>query len=373
MYFVGRSHNWSLLCFAGPSFMLLTILGDELWSATKTSRLFSYRIIFAVVIFVLAIASVEMLFSVKEIWTLNDDRQAKMQQIELEKNIRSNQKFIKANTFPYEKIFVFTNDAYQGLYFYPNKNRSAVNPGFMDLVLNTELDAYVEAIRDSSFKIFIEPQFLNRSHLMPILSGIAATYEFEKQNGSMFLLEKRMDKTAYNGVLGNNRAIVHEIFSDDTIGFRKRVDYMQGAQVVKLEENTVTAEVVFKPGAQLYQYAVLLGNQNDSLGFSIFCIDQQASYGVSIADQMVSFTVNSNQVNYLAVSIHERTITLFLNGNLVGNYLLSKPYKPSDARLHVGNYSNYLRYYVGDIYEICLTATPLTEVEVKRKWNLINP
>jgi len=198
MYFVGRSHNWNLLPFFGIVIMLLVILGDDLWIAVKKSRLWSYRIIFAVIVFVLAMASVEMIFNIKSIWMFADDTQAKMEQAAEEESIRSNQQFIKENTLPHEKIFVFTSDWYQGLYFPPNKNRSAVNPGFVELVLYSELDAYLEAIRDSSFKVFIEPHVFNIILAEPIMESVAAAYEFEKQNGSMFLLKKRANDDSYN-------------------------------------------------------------------------------------------------------------------------------------------------------------------------------
>jgi len=371
MYFVGRSHNWNLLPFLGITLMLLAIMGDDLWVAAKTSRLLSYRIIFAVIVFVLAIASFEMLFNAKAIATFADDSMAKKEQDAEEENIRSNQQFIKANTSPHEKIFVFTSDWYQGLYFPPNKNRSAVNPGFIELVLKTELNSYVETIRDSSFQVFIEPYFFNSVLAPDIVAGVAAAYEVEKQNGSMFLMKKRPERAAYNGVLENEHAIVHEIFSDDITGFTKRVGYMQGYQDIQLDDK-ITVEVIFRPTPQLYPYAVLLGNQDNNSGFTLCCFDQQATYGVAVADQIASFEVNLNRINYLAISIHEQTSTIFLNGNLLGDILLNNTLKPSGMNLHIGNYSHSMRYFVGDIHEICVTVTPLTEAEVKKKWDLIN-
>jgi len=373
MYFVGRSHNWNLLPFSGPAFMLLAILGSDLWASTKTSRLFSYKIIFAVVIFVLTVACVEMLFNAKDIGALTDNHQAKLQQAAEEESIKSNQQFIAANTLSHEKIFVFTSDRYQGLYFPPNKNRSAVNPGFIELALHTELSAYLNVIRDSSFKVFIEPAFFDIILRHLIVASVAAGYEFEKHNGSMVLLKKRASRDFYHGVLKNNHAIVYEFFSDDPSGFYKRVRYAHGNPAILLNGKTITAELVFRPTPQPYHNAVLLGNQNNDTGFIILCTDQQATYGIVVADILISFTVNLNQLNYLAVSIQEQTIAIFLNGFLIGNLLLEKPYKPSDRMLHIGNYGDNMLYYIGDIYEICLTETPLTEDEVTRKWNLINP
>ena len=372
MYFVGRSHNWNLLPFSAPAFMLLAILGDDLWVATKTSRLFSYRIIFAVVVFVLAVASVEMLFNATDIWALRNDSQAKIQQAAEEESIKSNQQFIKANTTPHEKIFVLTSDGYQGLYFPPNKNRSAANPGFIELMLNTERDTYLDAIRDSSFKVFIEPHVF-RIHLVdPIMLHVAAAYEFEKQNGSMFLLKKHAGRSACEGILENSNAIVHEIFSNDTKGFQKRVNYMQGYPAVQLG-NIFTVELIFKPTPQPYKYAILLGNQKDDTGFSIFCVDQQAKYAIELAGTHIPFTVELNQVNYLAMSfIHERIVALYLNGDLVSNFFLNDSFKPSEMRLHIGNYSGYSHYYIGDVREVCITEAPLIEAEVQWKWDVIN-
>jgi len=372
MYFVGRSHNWNLLPFFGIVIMLLVILGDDLWVAVKKSRLWSYRIIFVVIVFVLAMASVEMLFNVKSICKFADDNQAKIEQAAEEESIRSNQQFIKENTTPHEKIFVFTSDWYQGLYFPPNKNRSAVNPGFIELVLNSELNAYLESIRDSSFKVFIEPAYFNFVLSPSIFSGLAATYELEKQNGSMFLLKKRANNNSYNGIMKNDNAILHEVFTDKTY-FQKRLNFAYSNSAVRLKENRVTVEVVFRPVKQFCQYAVLVGNQNEDTGFTILCLDGQSAYGVLINDQVASFEVNLNQINYLAVTIHEQTILVYLNGNLILHTLSSKPYKPSDTELCIGNYTGQLSYYSGDIYEICITEAPLTEVDVRMKWNLLNP
>ena len=372
MYFVGRSHNWNLLPFLGIAFMLLAILGDDLWVATKTSRLWSYRIIFAVIVFVLTFASVEMLLNPKDIWTFADDSQAKTEQTAEEESIRSNQQFIKSNTSPHEKIFVLTSDWYQGLYFPPNKNRSAVNPGFIELVLNNEMNAYLEAIRDSSFTVFIEPNFFNFVLSSHIIESVAATYEFEKQNGSMFMLKKRAGRDSYYGVLENDNAIVYEFFSNDIIGFYKRMGYMQGSWDVK-SDNKITVEVIFKPTPQLYPYAVLLGNQKNDTGFTLCCVDQQDTYGIAIADQIASFKVNLNEVNYLAISIHERTITIYLNGKMLGNVLFNNTLKPSDAGLHIGNYPNFMRFFLGEIREFCISAAQPSEDEMKKKWELINP
>jgi hypothetical protein len=375
IYYRGRSHNGNILPLLTPAFITLCLLCDELWNIVKNAKLFPLRLLFGLGVFILAFSAVELFANTGKIKDLLNDAPAQQQQAETEKTIKNNQHFIREHTNRNEKVIILSSPATDGLYFCASQTRSGAQPGLTEILFDSERIRYEQVVRDSSFKVFIEPkdcfyQFYS-SHFRNIYAAVAASYHIEKTNGSMYLLTKRERQENYQPVLKQDaqQQVFYEVFQDDTTGLNKRRDYASGQAPVELGTD-FSVEVVFDAQPQLLNYPVLVSNQTDSTGFSILCADSTGSaYGFVMGNLIYPIPVEPNRQNYIVTVVDGNLLSIFVNGVQTGYFQLQAPYKASAGNLFIGN--RQMQYYLGAIREVAITKGSLPASEIARRQNLI--
>ena len=369
-YFQGRSHNWPFTSSSGFCLILVTILGDELWLKIKTNRFLPLHLLFVIFLFTISFSFFEILFDAPKIMHLVYPEDDKEKQLPEQEQVNSNTDYILKNSKENEKIFLFTARQYEGLYFDGYKRKSAFNPGYQDMVLNTDITKMAKRITDSSFNIFIEPTYCNYPFLVRPLAAVAASYEVSDTNKTMALLKKRKTKTLLKTFFDNRDTVIHRKYGDDTDRINSRINDALGVGKPDLH-NEFSVEILFYANEQIYPYASLIGNMNDSSGFMIAKILHTQNYFFGINGKGVSLPMPQNQWVYCAMNVYLDHFEVFENGNLSGSFPLASPLRTSPENLSIGN-MGYLHYYIGSISEVAIHNSVLYINRIHATWEEIN-
>jgi hypothetical protein len=362
-YFQGRSHNWSFSAITGFSIILLTLLGDELWGKIKNANLLSLDLLFVVFLFVVSFSVFEILFDAGSINELVYQENDKEKQADEQNRIESNAAYIQKNTAEKESVFVLTGLQYQDLYFEGSKRKAGFNPGLIDMFALTDLDRMQKKISDSSFKFFIEPGLCAFQYLLKPIAAMAATYELKDSNKALKMLYKRKDRTLAKSYLVHADNLIHRKYNDDTSGINMRVRDALGMEQVLLNPG-FSVEVIFKPHAQIYQYATLAGNMNDTSGFVMCNIVNTNIYFFGINGHGFTVPMPANGWVYCVMNVFPDRVEVYQNGNLGGTLPLPAPIKQSPALLSIGNGGGF-RFYAGVISEVAINKAPLDKAQVQ--------
>ncbi len=368
-YFQGRSHNWQLAQSSGMTLMLLTILGDQLWSVIKVKKDLALNAFFVAFLFVISFSFFSVVAGTDRISELvnQDDDKAKQQEEQI--RIESNSEFLKKNSKDREKILVFTARQYQCLYFDGNTRKAAFNPGLGDMFLNSDLDRLTKEISDSSFNIFIEPAFCNYYFLNRPFAAVAATYQVKDTNKTMALLVKRKDKLPTQAFFDRAGQVIYKKYTADTAGINARINDGAGMNGVNLASE-FSVEVLFKPQRQIYQYATLVGNMNDSSGFIIANIINSPNYFFGINGKGTGAAIAGDDWSYCVMNVYPDRMEVYVNGALASTFPLPKPFKNSPEKLFTGNLG-FMRYYIGPIAEVSITNKATDKGQIASTWESI--
>ncbi len=367
VYFEGRSHNWQLAQSSGMCLLLLTILGDELWSIVKRKNLLVLNALFVVFLFVISFSFFSVVFGKERISELVSQEDDKTKQQDEQNRVESKTAFILKNSKPKEQIYVFTVRQLQSLYFDGNMRRSAFNPGLGDFFLNTDLDKLVNEVRDSSFNIFIEPNLAAYYFLNRPFAAMAATYDVKDTNKSMALLVKRKNKLPTQAFFTHaDQQVFHRKYTDDTAGLDARINDGAGQPAINLNSE-FSAEVLFRPQQQIYPYATLMGNMNDSSGFIMANILNSPNYFFGVNGKGTGAAIPGNDWAYVVMNVYPDHFEVYVNGTMASSFPLPKPFKTSPEKLFVGNLG-FMRYYIGQISEVAITnkAADKTQIQATR-------
>ena len=370
VYFQGRSHNWQLSQSSGVSLILLTLLGDELWKTVKSNNILSLNMLFVVFLFAISFSFFEVLYDRDKITELVYQEDDKSKQAEEQARIESNAEFIQKNTHEHQKIYVFTARQYEGLYFDGSKRQAAFMPGLMDLFLNSDLSRLEKRIVDSSYDVFIEPAVCNFPFLMRPFAEVAATYETKSVNQTMALLQKRKNMVPVQSFFAPaGPAVFYKKYTDDTAGAASRTNDAMGVQPVALA-GEFSIQALFSSKDQIFPYATIVGNMNDSSGFILARIINTPNFFFGINGKGVGFPLLANQWVYCVINVFPDHFEVFQNGNLINTYPLAAPMHASPEKLFVGN-EGFMRYYVGAISEIAIVNKTMDKSLVQATWESI--
>ncbi len=371
VYFQGRSHNWQLAQSSCMSLLLLTILGDDLWSILKNKNVWALNALFVVFLFLISFSFFQVVFGTDRISELVYQEDDKSKQQDEQLRVESNNEFIQKNSKPKEEIYVFTARQLQALYFDGSQRRAAFNPGLGDFFLNSDLTRLTNRMRDSSFNIFIEPNLCNFYFLSRPFAAMAASYTVKDTNKSMAMLVKRKDKLPVQTFFGHTEPqLFHRKYTDDTTGLNARInDGGVGVPALNLGAE-FSAEVLFKPQRQIYQYATLMGNMNDSSGFIIANIINTPGYFFGINGKGTGAAVPGNDWSYVTMNVYPDHFEVYVNGVLASTFPLASPVKTSPEKLFVGNLG-FLRYYIGQISEVAISGKVIDKGQIQATWDSI--
>ena len=129
-------------------------------------------------------------------------------------------------------------------------------------------------------------------------------------------------------------------------------------------------EVLFNAKTQVYPYATLVGNMNDSSGFIIANVQNSSNYFFGINGKGAGLPVPNNEWVYCVMNVYTDHLELYLDGNLASSTPLAAPMRQSPEKLCVGDLG-YMRYYIGAIAEVAVLNKPLDKTQVAATWEQI--
>ncbi len=369
-YYQGRSHSVNLSVSSGFCILLLTIMGDELWTIIKNRNVLFLNAVFVVFLFLVSFSFIELVYnSDKIVYHIYQEEDKSLHSKE-QRFVESNRDFILNNSVEGEKILVLTVSKYQSLYFDGNKRRSAFNPGLIDLFLNTGLDRFNNMVRDSSFSIFIEPVIFNYAFMQPALATMAASCELQATGKSMALVTKR--KTKIPAVCFFNspgQASIHRKYTDDSAGLRSRCNDAFGIAPVTLAPE-FSVQALFYAKRQVYRDAVIAGNLDGAKGFVISNGFSSSDYFFIINGNEVKVPLPNNEWVYTVMNVFSDHMDVYLDGSLVASHPLSGPVLQSESLLCIGNLG-IMHYYTGAIAEVAIENNAVGAEQVQKTWDEI--
>ena len=249
-YYQGRSHNANLfVCSPIMAFILLTIYADDMLKIVRKYNIFILP--FALILFILSFSFFQTIYDYKKITGLIFEKDDKILN-EFENNIiLNNIKFIKQNTKVKERILIFSNPAYQGIYFGNTNTLSAINPGLEDLFYKKDYQRILTfLIKNDSTKVFLQPNSVYRwlsDNQVPII--LSEFYYVYKTNGNIILLKKKkLINPSEHNIFNYKNDLFHKIF-DDTLS--KRLIYSKSSEHSKKSVLSLgkrfSVQVIFKP------------------------------------------------------------------------------------------------------------------------------
>jgi hypothetical protein len=371
VYYEGRSHNCCFSVSTIFSFMILSILADELWSKIKEYEVFSLNLLFVVILYCISFSFVEIIYNSGRFNELVYKEDDKNKQADEQKMIENNTDYFLKNTQKGEKVYLFTAKQYTGLFFDANERKSAFNPGLQDMFLNSDITRLENRIRDSSFQIFIEPTLCNYYYLAKPFAAMAATYELKQGNKTMSVLTKRTRKLPIARFFERDKDVVfYQKYTEDTSGVEKRVNDAMGNKPVMLN-SSFSVEALYYAEPQIYSYGTILGNMNDTSGFLIANILNSDNYLFGINGKGFTVASPANQWVYCVMNVYPDHMEIYQNGKLTGPIPLPNSIKQSPEKLYIGNLG-FLRYYVGPISEICVSNKIIEKDQIQKTLDLIS-
>jgi len=370
-YYQGRSHSVNLSVSTGFCLLMLTILGDELWLVVKSAKILALNAFFVVFLFLISFSFIELITGAGRIYSTmqeqdKDDKEVKI----LERFLESNRNLMASNTHELEKILLLTVAKNQCLYFGDNKLRSAFNPGFVEMFLNTDIERFNRIVYDSSFSIFIEPIMLDYPCLQRALATIGARYEFKGFGKTMAMLKRRTAIIPATSFFHDSvNQLLYRKYNDDTTGINARVaDALSSSTVTLPPEFSV--QVFFQSRIQVIRNAALIGNQADSNGFAIGNLFNSQDYWFGINNEGVKVHLPQNKWMYVVMNVFPDHIAVYLNGSQAATQPLSRPINQSRIPLTIGNLG-YQQFYIGAISEIAITGSCLSPEQIHEIWGRI--
>ncbi len=371
-YFQGRSHNWSFSSIAGFSIMLLTILGSELWEKIKASReqMWGLNILFGAFLLIISCSFFEVLYSMPRINELTSQEESKEKQADDQKRFDANAELVAKYSTEKEKVLIFSAMQYQGLYFNGNKRVAAFNPGLMDMFALTDLTRMEQTIRNTTPRIFIEPEGSPYFYMMRPLAAVSALYDVDSFNKNMGVLSKRKTKIPAKAFFDKTGDIVvHKKYTDDTAGISSRTNDALGISPLMLNPS-FSVEVLFHSKPQIYPFATLAGNMNDTSGFIIARVLNSANYFFGVNGKGFAVPAPDNQWVYLVMNVFPDRLEVYQNGAQAGTIPLAAPYHQSPEKFSVGNLG-FMRYYIGAISEVAVINKSLEKEQITATWEEI--
>jgi len=370
-YFQGRSHNWYLATSSGISLMLLTILGDELWTTIKNKNILPLSALFIVFIYVISISFFEIVTNMDKLIELvyqKDDKNKDSLQVA---EVENNRDFITKYSKEFEKIYILTISKYQGLYFDASKRRSAFNPGVIELFFNKDLARLENQIIDSSFSVFITPYTFQHLRFMDRpLAALAATYEYKDANKVIAFLNKRKTKILAKVFFDTSNGLVfHRKYNDDSVGTEMRISDALGTKPIELNLE-FSIQILFDSKSQVFPMPALIGNMSGSNGFAISKTLNSPNYIFGINGLGYNLPVPNNEWVYCVMNVFPDHFEVYINGDLLSTNPLSKPYTNSTDLLRIGNLG-YTHFYVGAISEVAIANKALDNTQIEKTWNEI--
>ncbi|GHT02175.1 hypothetical protein AGMMS49525_05250 [Bacteroidia bacterium] len=376
-YFQGRSIGFSLALVEAPALFLLAIFADTMWDKGKIKQMPVPFILATAGIVIMLSSSCIDLYKNRDHWEKLANPVLTELEI-LEKKLLETEILFLQEKLPHTtpKVFLNTLAKFQPLYFGAIAKRSAFNPSLVDMFMIEQRNRFAHTILVDTFDVFLEPQGFHSPVYLEVNAATAATYTLNATNGIMAYMKKRKYATLPTPFLHDKDAkntLLYEKFADDIVSLKQRINLaVTGVEPVDWG-TTLSAEVVFFNDAQIYPFATLFNNSNDTAGIDCFKISTSPfEWRVNCGAYGTTFMVEPNAWHYLAIEIHDNMLEIYLNGSFVQRAIFPEPIRSSDERLTVCNRMDANQHFVGAVSEILLSKTNLTAAEIRERWRTMN-
>jgi hypothetical protein len=141
--------------------------------------------------------------------------------------------------------------------------------------------------------------------------------------------------------------------------------------------NNFTVQLLVKPAATQVPYAGIIGNHPGYNNFEGFVIQQDNSnlndYTFSFGNGTswepdIKFHLNDTEWNYLVVTVENKKILGYRNGELIGSCNVISTIKNSGMPLYVGNWIGTDRQFNGSIREVMTSNSSISNETIKSNW-----
>lgn len=369
-YFQGRSHSSHLSSSMGFCLLLLTILGDELWTIVKRNNDLLFSALFTVFLFLVSFSFIELLYNSDKIIAMVYQEDDKNHYAAETDNIEAGRRLIETTSKEREKILVLAQRKNQPLFLDGSKRLHAFNPGYLDLFFKSDVPRLEDMIVDSNYNIYLESSNIFFSFMYRPWAAMAAKYTFNSFDHSMVLLKARKHNLPAKTFFDRRAApVLHRTYTDDRTGYKSRINDAMGIAPITLSQE-FSVELLFLNAPQMYPEATLVGNAQDSSGFAIGKVFNESKYFFAVSGAGYVMPIPDGQWVYLVMNVYPDHVAVFCDGILLHSQPLVKHWTNSSHNLSIGNLgeTGKARLYVGAIAEVNIANKAIDSSQIKATW-----
>lgn len=281
-YFQGRSHDAVLTAVWYPAMLLLVICLDDLFYKIKGELKVKKVDILEASIFlsliVLVVSSNLSLFdNSPNIYNLIESRH-EIASRQAPNDLTEGIKFIKNLTIPGEKVLILS--PFSGIYYLGSSTVYPLKiPAYPELFLRKDYNALLVYLKNSSYKLFVDPRIYNKFPAM--FENISIGYKAISKGGGLirYKIDNSPEKRLSFVLPESKNTIAHYKFDDRSylhVSFRNRHSASFSGNASKLSNlgDNFTIEFISKPQKNQPAYASILGNHPGSTGHSGFVVQR---------------------------------------------------------------------------------------------------
>lgn len=194
-YYQGRSHNWNLLPVLLFTIPLWGICADRLLPHAGRNRWLCVPL--AGLVFVLGTALPQLAYAARPLAKLVAERENHDANQRVELQIERSAEFIRSRTAPEERVQIYTDQAWQGLYHGLAQRGAAFNPSYMDLFWREDYKRFLAFLRNNTTtKVFFDDNVkapFSRDLAKPVSTLLECCYVTVDARGPMLELVKSND------------------------------------------------------------------------------------------------------------------------------------------------------------------------------------
>ncbi len=362
-YFQGRSQNSNFSLSSGFSLMILAILADEWWEKISNYREIALDGLFVIVLICLSFSPIEIAFNANKIIALSNQDEAKEKQKEAQMKMDDNAAFLLKTTTKGEKVLLLTAKKNQPLMFNATRRRSAFNPGFIDLFLQTDRERLEQLVIDSAYKIYFDPKIKLYPFLNNTMNALSGACEYVAHGHYMMMAQKRQTQIPEQTFFEGNNLIFHRKYTNGREGVLMRMADAVGISEFK-PDSCFSVSALFHTAPQLITYSCVVGNLKDSSGFIMGTTNMPFTYVFGINATGMTINMPDRRWVYAVMNVTPRYMELYINGNKVTTRPLHTPMRESPTKLSIGNLGDF-HNFVGAIAEVAVANGNIDSASVK--------
>jgi hypothetical protein len=333
-----------------------------------------YALLFAPVLFVLAMSVFQTLYASVYIAGLMEDKANREKMKPHMEELRQTAAFIRDHTRENEPVLILMDNTIQSLLYDQSGTRAAINPGFNELYMKADYERILGFLRDNAaVKVFFDPQSYEfADNRVPALLSSYYSVAATQPGVNMLLLEPKKPVAGGEPLLsGGSDSGFHLRLDDPALRYK----YCQGDSTLFPLGQQFTFQVLFRPdvmpNATLTNHRVVFTNSKDSMGgFDFHQYNEDATNFIfSFCGVGMLCPVTPGEWNYITVVYDRHDMAVYAGGELAHAGKMGPEYRESDRPSYVGNYRMQESFFFGDIREMRVSRGCLTAGEIRETWD----